>query len=247
VKRIRTRRKRARTSSRRPRQITPATRLQVLAEAGYMCGNPRCKHILTLELHHIEWVRDGGGNDVANLIALCSNCHDLHTKGHIPRRAIEAWKQMLMLVSSSLDRDSMDLLLFLHGFQKKSLDVERQWDEWRRTKDSERQALEASDDTTQRQLREHEEKWTATEPPRGGTSPLQVTGDGLLRLVRLIRTGLVEEGPQRSEVSDGMWHYYWQPALTQTGQTLAEAFISGDVDAFRALLVGTHQGKYDGA
>ena len=57
-----------------------------------MCANPRCKHILTLELHHIEWIKDDGNNDVSNLIALCSNCHDLHTRGHIPRSAIDTWK-----------------------------------------------------------------------------------------------------------------------------------------------------------
>lgn len=35
-----------------------------------MCGNPRCRHILTLELHHIVWVRDGGGNEASNTTVL---------------------------------------------------------------------------------------------------------------------------------------------------------------------------------
>ena len=55
----------------------------------------------------------------------CANCHDLHTRGHIPRQALEAWKQMLMLVAASLDRESLDLLLFMNQFEKKTLELEK--------------------------------------------------------------------------------------------------------------------------
>ena len=61
------------------RHILVTKRQLVLLEAGYKCANPSCRHILTLELHHIVWVKDGGGNDLENLLALCPNCYSLHT------------------------------------------------------------------------------------------------------------------------------------------------------------------------
>jgi hypothetical protein len=96
-----------------PRSIPPAVRSAVLLEAAYRCGNPRCRHILTLELHHIVWVRDGGGNGPENLIALCPNCHSLHTAGHIPSEAIYAWKALLVSLNNP-PRGAADLLLVLY-------------------------------------------------------------------------------------------------------------------------------------
>ena len=98
-----------------PRRDPPdSTRQRVLAEAGYFCANPRCRHILTLQLHHIVWVKDDGGNEPSNLLALCPNCHSLHTQGHIKPDAILLWKGLLLALNHAFDRDSMDLLLYLH-------------------------------------------------------------------------------------------------------------------------------------
>jgi hypothetical protein len=80
--------------------------------AGYKCANPTCRHILTLELHHIVWVKAGGKNDPDNLLALCPNCHALHTKGHLPETAIRTWKQLLVSLNST-NRVTADLLLVL--------------------------------------------------------------------------------------------------------------------------------------
>lgn len=102
--------------------IPPSVKDEVLRESGYMCGNPRCRHILTLELHHMVWVKDGGGNEATNLIALCPNCHSLHTYGHIPDSAIHHWKGILHALNHALSKESMDLLLFLNN-----LDVDDIW------------------------------------------------------------------------------------------------------------------------
>jgi hypothetical protein len=225
------------TRSRRSR-IALSVKLQVLAEAGYMCGNPRSKHILTLELHHLEWVRDGGGNDPTNLIALCSNCHDLHTRGHIPRGAIEAWKQMLMLVAGSLDRESLDLLLFMHRFEKKTSESEDEWNEWLRSSAEERKALEASEHTSRQQLRDHDEKWNARKPIRERQEPIQVTGDGLLRLVRLIRTGLVDEGPQMF-AQPGFLYLYWEPVPHVYRASFGRRFPERRCEGFQRLACRT--------
>jgi len=88
-----------------------------------MCANPRCRHILTLELHHIVWVKDGGGNEPSNLLALCPNCHSLHTNGHIPAEAIRVWKSMLLTLNQT-NRANLDTLLYLY---KQSKDPHREY------------------------------------------------------------------------------------------------------------------------
>jgi hypothetical protein len=163
----------------------------------------------------------------------------MHTHGHIPRTSLDAWKQMLLLVNSSLDRESLDILLFMHKFQQKTLDVEREWEKWRTERDTESESLRANPNTTQKQLQDHEQKWQQIEPTRSREHPLRVSGDGLLRLVRLIRTGLVEEGEQQADYGDHfLAFYYWEPSLTSIGKTLADAFLNGDADAFRSILQG---------
>jgi hypothetical protein len=86
---------------------------EVLREAGYKCANPSCRNVLTLQLHHMQWVRDGGGNDATNLLALCGYCHDMHTQGHIPETAIRHWKGILHALNYAFNKESMDLLLYL--------------------------------------------------------------------------------------------------------------------------------------
>lgn len=93
-------------------RIPDTVRNLVLLEAGYKCANPTCRHILTLELHHILWVKDSGTNNPENLLALCPNCHSLHTQGHIPEYAIRTWKSLLLALNST-NHATADLLLLL--------------------------------------------------------------------------------------------------------------------------------------
>jgi len=109
------------TKTRARRKVPPALAQAALMEAGYKCGNPACRHILTLELHHIVWVGDGGGNDLSNLLVLCPNCHSLHTAGHIPEKAIRHWKGMLVALNHAFGFRSIDFLLFLRATKEKKL------------------------------------------------------------------------------------------------------------------------------
>jgi len=95
------------------RNPPPSMRDEVLREAGYKCGNPVCRNILTLQLHHMVWVKDGGGTEAINLIALCGHCHDMHTQGHIPTSAIRHWKGLLHALNHAFNKESIDLLLYL--------------------------------------------------------------------------------------------------------------------------------------
>ncbi len=99
-------------SQRRP--VSPLIRDEVLREAGYKCANPTCRNVITLQLHHLHWVKDGGRNEAINLLALCGHCHDLHTQGHIPGSAIRHWKGMLQALNHAFSKESTDLLLYLH-------------------------------------------------------------------------------------------------------------------------------------
>jgi 5-methylcytosine-specific restriction endonuclease McrA len=94
------------TSDRRSarKKLSPVIKRQLLMEAGYRCGNPRCTVILAvhiLEDHHIKYVSEGGGDELSNLLALCPNCHTLYHHGEIPHEAIRHWKGMLLSMNSS--------------------------------------------------------------------------------------------------------------------------------------------------
>jgi hypothetical protein len=101
-----------------PKQV----RLDVLTEAGYQCAVPTCRIILSLDIHHIDQVSEGGGNALTNLIALCPTHHDMYHKKLIPRDSIYAWKLMLVSLSRAFDTNTVDDLLFLK--QKPSSDLQ---------------------------------------------------------------------------------------------------------------------------
>jgi hypothetical protein len=85
------------------------TRRRVLQVGGYKCGNPECRTILTLDIHHINAVSDDVTNDPENLIALCPNCHSLHQS----LESVRAWKFLLLSLNEAFDRHAADLLLSL--------------------------------------------------------------------------------------------------------------------------------------
>jgi hypothetical protein len=55
--------------------------------------------VLTLEIHHLEQVADGGSNDPSNLLPLCPNCHTLHHTHVIPLSSLRAWKHLLLALN----------------------------------------------------------------------------------------------------------------------------------------------------
>jgi hypothetical protein len=97
-----------------PRKSLPIDiRKRVLHEAGYKCGNPVCRSILTLDIHHLVPVAVQGKDDPDNLLALCPNCHALHHQDEIPVESLRAWKMLLLAINEAFDRRSVDLLLAL--------------------------------------------------------------------------------------------------------------------------------------
>ena len=96
------------------RRVHDDLRALLLTQTGYKCGNPNCRGIITLEIHHIVQVVDGGGNELENLLPLCPNCHSLHHAGHIPQDAIIAWKTLLDSLNNP-SRNLLDLLILLYN------------------------------------------------------------------------------------------------------------------------------------
>jgi hypothetical protein len=57
--------------------VTPRLRRQVLARDRHHCAVPGCRSARNLDLHHIEYQRDGGSHELANLLTICSGHHQL--------------------------------------------------------------------------------------------------------------------------------------------------------------------------
>jgi hypothetical protein len=99
--------------SKRRREVSHATRVAVLTEAGYRCAVPTCRNLLAIDLHHIEPVAEAGDNSAGNLIALCPQCHALLHRGTIEKSSILVWKGILVALSHGFDKGTVDRLLFL--------------------------------------------------------------------------------------------------------------------------------------
>ncbi len=95
--------------------------VKVLTESGYRCAVPTCRTILALDLHHMEQVSEGGGNDPGNLLPLCPTCHALYHRKEIRRESIYVWKSIIVSLSQAFDVATIDLLLFLHNIETQEL------------------------------------------------------------------------------------------------------------------------------
>lgn len=95
-------------------KVKQDVRTLVLHEAGYKCANPRCRYPITLEVHHLHYVSEGGKDEPANLLPLCRNCHGEHHVGKIPSESLRSWKMLLLAINEAFDRPSVDKLLLIH-------------------------------------------------------------------------------------------------------------------------------------
>jgi len=69
-------------------------------------------------MHHMWEVSAGGGDDPANLIALCSFCHALYHRGTIQPESIYVYKAMLVAITRAFDIEAIDKLIFLEQCQR---------------------------------------------------------------------------------------------------------------------------------
>jgi hypothetical protein len=92
-------------------KVKLSVRQHVLHEAGYKCANPRCRYPLTLDIHHLFYVSEGGADCPDNLVAVCPTCHREHHQGIIATDSLRAWKMLLLALNEAFDRRSVDILL----------------------------------------------------------------------------------------------------------------------------------------
>lgn len=85
----------------------------VLHESGYKCANPVCRHLITLDIHHLIPVAEDGTDTAENLLPLCPNCHSLHHRGEISSNSIRTWKILLLALNEAYDKRNIDILLAL--------------------------------------------------------------------------------------------------------------------------------------
>ena len=79
--------------------VTPRLRRQVLARDHHRCTVPGCRSARNLDLHHIEYQRDGGMHELWNLTVLCSGHHQqlhdgaLAIRGQAPHALEFVWRE----------------------------------------------------------------------------------------------------------------------------------------------------------
>lgn len=83
------------------KKITNKQKILVLTETGYRCASPSCPNELTIDVHHIVEVHQGGGNNTDNLLPLCPYCHSKYHRGLINRSSIIDWKKRVTLIYKS--------------------------------------------------------------------------------------------------------------------------------------------------
>jgi len=71
---------------------------KVVIDNGSRVSLCSCRNIFAIDIHHIIEVVEGGGNELANLIALCPVMHFFH-RGIISH----SWKSMLVSLSRAFD------------------------------------------------------------------------------------------------------------------------------------------------
>jgi hypothetical protein len=79
--------------------ITPRLRRQVLARDHHRCTVPGCRAARNLDVHHIQFRSDGGGNELSNLLTVCSGHHallhagQLIIRGEAPHALEFSWRE----------------------------------------------------------------------------------------------------------------------------------------------------------
>jgi len=105
------------------KHISIDTKVTLLTESGYRCGNPSCRNVLALDFHHIVPVKEGGGDDPSNLLPLCGLCHDLYNRGTISPESIKAWKVIAISLSQAFDKKAIDVLLTLFSRTREKIGI----------------------------------------------------------------------------------------------------------------------------
>jgi len=79
--------------------VTPRIRRQVLARDHHRCTVPGCRSARNIDLHHVEYQRDGGRHELSNIVCVCSGHHQrlhegaLTIRGKAPDALEFSWRE----------------------------------------------------------------------------------------------------------------------------------------------------------
>jgi len=79
--------------------VTPRLRRQVLARDRHCCTVPGCRSARNIDLHHVEYQRDGGRHELSNIVCVCSGHHQrlhegaLTIRGKAPDALEFSWRE----------------------------------------------------------------------------------------------------------------------------------------------------------
>lgn len=71
------------------RRLSQRKKERLISKVGTRCCYPRCKETITLDVHHIVPISEGGTNKENNLVVLCANHHRMARDGTIPRERLK--------------------------------------------------------------------------------------------------------------------------------------------------------------
>jgi hypothetical protein len=99
--------------------VTSRIRRQVFARDHHRCTVPGCRSARNLDLHHIEYQRDGGAHELWNITAICSGHHQqlhdgaLAIRGKAPDALEFVWREPQTdgVSSAVIDQDAREALL----------------------------------------------------------------------------------------------------------------------------------------
>jgi len=88
--------------------VTPRMRRHVFARDQHRCAAPGCRSARNLDIHHVQFRSEGGGNEASNLLTLCSGHHaQLHAgsltiRGEAPHALEFHWREAHSIVDGTM-------------------------------------------------------------------------------------------------------------------------------------------------
>jgi len=70
-----------RPGERATQTVSPKRRREVVERDGGKCAVPGCRHVVYVDVHHVQRRADGGGHELSNLVSLCPVHHDAAHRG----------------------------------------------------------------------------------------------------------------------------------------------------------------------
>lgn len=178
--------------------VTPRLRRQVLARDRHRCAVPGCRSARNLDLHHIEYQRDGGRHEMENLLTVCSGHHQLLHEGALtitgkaPDTLGFAWPGRDRVEAGGTERAAQNALVTSEGGAASGMSTVAE-------QGAAPAVLMAAEGGAAPAVRPTTDGCEATERTREARAMLVTGGGDAARLEREVQQALTDAGYKRSE------------------------------------------------